>query len=50
MDNGEWLMQYNNIEYGIFTIHFGISGGKVQAITTKQNPFVEFDPYTFIKQ
>lgn len=50
MDNGEWLMQYNNIEYGIFTIKFDIQKGKVKSVTTKQNPFVEFDPYVFIKK
>ena len=50
LDNGEWLMQYNNIEYGIFTIKFEIAGGKVKSVTTKQNEFVEYDPYTFIKK
>jgi hypothetical protein len=50
MDNGEWLMQYNNIEYGIFAIEFDISNGKVRSVTTKQNEFVEYDPYTFTKQ
>ena len=50
MDNGEWLMQYNNIEYGIFSVKFNIAGNKVKSITTKQNEFVEYDPYTFIKK
>jgi hypothetical protein len=50
MDNGEWLMQYNNIEYGIFSIRFDITGNKVKSVTTKQNEFVEYDPYTFIKK
>lgn len=50
MDNGEWLMQYNNIEYGIFSISFEIAGNKVKSVTTRQNEFVEYDPYTFIKQ
>ncbi|HEU4469943.1 MAG TPA: serine hydrolase, partial [Flavisolibacter sp.] len=50
MDNGEWLMSYNNIEYGIFAVRFDTSGNKVRSITTKQNEFVEFDPYTFIKK
>jgi CubicO group peptidase (beta-lactamase class C family) len=50
MDNGEWLMQYNNIEYGIFSISFAMEGGKVKSITTKQNEFVEYDPYTFMKK
>jgi CubicO group peptidase (beta-lactamase class C family) len=50
MDNGQWLMQYNNIEYGIFAIEFDIQGGKVRSVITKQNEFVEYDPYTFIKR
>jgi CubicO group peptidase (beta-lactamase class C family) len=50
MDNGEWLMQYNNIEYGIFTVKFDIANRKVKSITTKQNEFVEYDPYTFTKK
>lgn len=50
MDNGEWLMRYNNIEYGIFAISFDIDNGKVRSVTTKQNPFVEYDPYTFTKK
>lgn len=50
MDNGEWLMEYNNIEYGIFAIKFTIDGGKVKSVTTKQNEFVEYDPYTYIKK
>ncbi|HUC82129.1 MAG TPA: serine hydrolase, partial [Flavisolibacter sp.] len=50
MDNDEWLMEYNNIEYGIFSVKFDVQGGKVKSITTKQNEFVEYDPYTFIKR
>jgi CubicO group peptidase (beta-lactamase class C family) len=50
MDNGEWLMQYNNIEYGIFTISFDTKNGKVKSVTTRQNEFVEYDPYTFVKK
>lgn len=50
LDNGEWLMQYNNIEYGIFTVKFDTANGKVKSLTTKQNEFVEYDPYTFVKQ
>jgi len=50
LDNGEWLMQYNNIEYGIFTIRFDVDKGKVKSVTTKQNEFVEIDPYVFVKE
>jgi hypothetical protein len=48
--NGEWLLQYNNIEYGIFAIRFEIANNKVKSITTQQNEFVEYDPYTFVKK
>jgi CubicO group peptidase (beta-lactamase class C family) len=50
MDKGEWLMQYNNIEYGIFSVKFNISNKKVISIETKQNEFVEIDPYIFTKE
>ncbi len=50
MDNGEWLMQYNNIEYGIFAIRFEVENNQVKAVTTQQNPFIEYDPYTYIKK
>lgn len=50
MDNGEWLLHYNNIEYGIHAISFDLSGNKVKSVTTRQNEFVEYDPYTFIKK
>lgn len=50
MDNGEWLMEYNNIEYGIFAIKFDVENNKVRSVTTRQNEFVEYDPYTFIKK
>jgi CubicO group peptidase (beta-lactamase class C family) len=50
MDHGDWLLQYNNIEYGIFSIRFAIENGKVKSVITKQNEFVEYDPYTFIKK
>ncbi len=50
MDKDEWLMQYNNIEYGIFAVKFQIKNNKVVAVTTRQNEFVEYDPYTFLKK
>jgi CubicO group peptidase (beta-lactamase class C family) len=49
MDNGEWLLRYNNIEYGIFSIRFTEKGGKVQSVSIKANDFVEYDPYEFTK-
>jgi len=50
MDNGEWLLQYNNIEFGVFTTRFNIVNGKVISIPIKVNDFVEFDPYLFEKK
>jgi CubicO group peptidase (beta-lactamase class C family) len=49
MDSGEWLLTYNNILYGIFKVKFEISGGMVKSISTPQNPYVEYDPYIFVK-
>jgi CubicO group peptidase (beta-lactamase class C family) len=49
MDEGEWLLKYNNIVYGQFAVNFDLSGGKVKSLTTKQNPYVEIDPYVFSK-
>ena len=50
MDNDEWLLQYNNIEFGIFSAKFNITNGKVISIPIKANDFVEFDPYLFEKK
>jgi hypothetical protein len=50
MDEGEWLLKYNNVLYGVFQVTFEISGGKIISLTTKENPFVEYDPYVFVKQ
>ena len=50
MDNGEWLIQYNNIEYGIFPTRFKIENGKVKSVIIKVNDFVEYDAYEFIKK
>ena len=49
MDNNDWLMEYNNIEYGIFSTRFTIENNKVQSVTIKFNEYVEFDPYEFKK-
>jgi CubicO group peptidase (beta-lactamase class C family) len=49
MDEGEWLLKYNNIVYGRFAVNFDLSDGKVKSLTTKQNPYVEIDPYVFSK-
>jgi CubicO group peptidase (beta-lactamase class C family) len=45
----EWLLEYDNIEYGIFAVRFKVENEKVISVEIKANEFVEFDPYTFIK-
>jgi hypothetical protein len=50
MDNGEWLTEYSNIEYGIYKAKFAIQNNKVVSAELKVNDFVEYDPYTFIKK
>jgi CubicO group peptidase (beta-lactamase class C family) len=50
MDNGEWLLRYDNILYGIYSTGFKTAGGKVVSLETKQSDFVEIDPYTFTKE
>jgi CubicO group peptidase (beta-lactamase class C family) len=46
----DWLIEYNNIEYGVFKIQFTIDGKNiVKSVLIKTNDFVEYDPYEFIK-
>ena len=49
MDKDEWLMEYDNILYGIFSTKFTVTGGKVVGLETQQSDFVEIDPYEFTK-
>jgi CubicO group peptidase (beta-lactamase class C family) len=50
MDSGEWLLQYDNIEYGIFSLKFTTDRYKVVSLETKESDFVEEDPYVFTKK
>jgi hypothetical protein len=50
MDNDEWLLQYANIEYGIFAVRFKTVGQKVVSVDMRANEFVEYDPYTFTRK
>lgn len=50
MDNDEWMLKYDNIEYGIFAIKFKTAKSKVISVDIKANEFVEYDPYTFTKK
>lgn len=50
MDNGEWLLTYNNAAYGIFPLKFKIENNKVISNEIKVNDGLEYDPYLFVKQ
>jgi len=50
MGGTEWLLEFNNIEYGIFKVKFSNlpNGGKTFEL--KVNDFVEYDTYLFTKK
>ena len=48
-DNEEWLLEYGNIEYGVFKTKFKLQNNKVMSVDIKMNDFVESDAYTFTK-
>ncbi len=50
MDSNEWLLTYSNPAFGIFPLKFETDGNKVVSVSIKVNDFLEYDPYTFIKQ
>lgn len=50
MDNGQWLMTYNNPAFGIFPLTFKTEGNRVLSTDVKVNDFLEYDPYTFMKE
>lgn len=50
LDNGEWMLTYNDAAYGIFPLKFKIENGKVISTETKVNDGLEYDPYLFVKQ
>ncbi len=50
MDNGEWMMTYNNIAFGVFATKFKTADNKVISVDIKANDFVEYDAYTFTKK
>jgi CubicO group peptidase (beta-lactamase class C family) len=50
MDNDQWLMEFDNILYGIFAVKFRIENQKVKSVDIKVNEFVEEDSYTFVKK
>jgi CubicO group peptidase (beta-lactamase class C family) len=50
MNGDNWLIEYNNIEYGIFKTKFTLQANKVKSLSIKANDFVEYGTYTFTKK
>lgn len=50
INKDEWLLQYENKEYGIFAVKFRTISSKVSSVEIKANDFVEYDPYIFFKK
>lgn len=50
LDNNDWLITYNNPEFGFFRIPIRIEQGKVKSITIKSNDFIEYGTYEFLKE
>ncbi len=49
MGNKDWLLTFNNIEYGIHKVKFTRDGNTVKTFELKVNDFVEYDVYEFRK-
>jgi len=50
LDKDEWLLRYNNVEYGAFVTTFRLNGNRVVSVDIRFNDFVEYDAYTFEKR
>jgi len=50
MDNGEWLLTYNNLGFGILPITFKTANKKVVSTELRVNEFIDYDSYNFIKK
>lgn len=50
LDHNEWVIEYNNILFGIHKLKFVTEGTKVDYVDIKVNDFVEYDAYTFKKK
>ncbi|MCU0334818.1 MAG: serine hydrolase [Chitinophagaceae bacterium] len=46
----EWLLEYSNIEYGLFATRFRSNAQGRLVLSLPMNPFVEMDAYDFEKQ
>lgn len=49
LGNGEWLIEYNNVLYGVYTGKFTMEERKVKSLSIRVNEFVEMDAYDFVK-
>ena len=49
MGNEEWLLSFNNIEYGVYPTRFVLKNEKPKGLKIKVNDFIEFDEYVFDK-
>ena len=45
-----FIIEYNNILFGIHKLKFVTEGNKVESIDIKVNDFVEYDAYSFKKK
>lgn len=50
LDNDEWMISYNHPAFGIFPLKFKMADNKIVSVDVKVSDFIEYDPYTFIKQ
>lgn len=50
MDNDEWLLTYNNIDYGLFPVSFKLDKESVNSIEVRVNEFLDYDAYNFVKK
>ena len=50
MSGDNWLIEFDNIEYGIHKVHFRENKDGKLEFELKVNDFVEYDPYIFTKK
>jgi hypothetical protein len=50
MDNGEWLIIYDNIDYGFFKTAFVLKDKKVVSLPLRVSDFVDYDTYIYTKK
>jgi hypothetical protein len=49
MGGEDWLITYNNVEFGVFKVTFDMDKKNVKGLNVKVNDFVEYDAYKFNK-